>query len=208
MVASIPRPSLPRIVPLPGGAPAVELPTFSDLSEGEAQVDEFGLAAGIYGNYPREQRRLVAIMLRTVGGDKRARPPLGATIPEAIMFGLLIDNGHTWTNSPTIFQNQFRFQSYELGGRQPGGAVTDFYLNVNGTRIACRVNGAYHDLRSPFGDGAQKKATDLRLQKTLLASRFIDTVVDVNEAPERVLETSGNPSRVYREYLRVIGRAV
>lgn len=197
-------PSLPRVVPLPGGVRQVDVPSLQP-PEHDPETDEFGLSVAIYGEYPREQRRLVARMLAEVGGSKRARPPLGATIPEAIMFGLLLDNGFEWTNNPTLRTNQFRFQSYELGGRQPGGSVTDFYVIVNGTRVAVRVNGAFHALNDPFGGGGQIQVREIRLRTELLASRFIDRVVDVNEAPARVLETSDNPARVQQELWRVMG---
>lgn len=197
-------PALPRTVPLPGGVRQADVPSL-DLQGSEPETDEFGLATAIYGEYPREQRRLVAVMLREVGGNKRARPPFGATIPEAVFFGLLIDNGFEWTTDPTVRVNQFRFQSYELGGRQPGGSVTDFYVNVNGTRVAVRVNGAFHSLNNPFGGGGQVLVREARLRTELLASRFIDRVVDVNDAPGRILETSETPHMVQRELWRVIG---
>lgn len=200
------RPSVSRLPSLPSTGRSIELPTFSVNQPGEPLVDEFGLAYSIYGEYPRYQRRLVARFISHVGGNKRSRPPLGATIAEGVFFGLLLENGFTWTNSPTVASNEFRFQSYELGGRQPGGAVTDFYVIVNAERVAVRVQSAFHALVSPFGTGGQVNAVDLRLKQELLASVFIDRVVDVNRPPERVLETADDPTKVQAELLRVTGR--
>lgn len=171
------------------------------------ETDEFGLSLAIYGEYPREQRRLAAKMISELGGNKRARPPAGATIAEAVFFGLLLEAGFQWTNDVTVGASRFRFQSYELGGRQPGGSVTDFYINHNGTRIAVRVQSVYHSLVDPFGGGGQIQARELRLKQELLASRYIDEVRDVNEPPERVLETSNNTARVRRELDRALGVA-
>lgn len=171
MTTTLSRPSLPKRPPLPGGVPDIGIPDLN-LARPEPETDEFGLATQFYGDYPREQRRLVAKFITEVGGSKRARPPLGATIPEGVMFGLFLDHGYEWTNAPEVRVNEFRFQSYELGGRQPGGAVTDFYVNVNGVRVAVRVNGAFHDLRDPFGSGGQNRQREIRLRTELLASRF------------------------------------
>lgn len=210
MVTTLSRPSLPqlpRVVPLPGGMASVEPPSLERITAKEPDTDEFGLSLAVYGEYPREQRRLAAKMITELGGNKRARPPAGATIAEAVFFGLLLDAGFEWTNALTVTQGKFRFQSYELGGRQPGGAVTDFYINHNGTRIAVRVQSVYHSLIDPFGGGGQIQAREIRLKAELLASRFIDFLADVNEPPERVLETSENPARVRQELDRALGYA-
>lgn len=200
-------PSLVRVPSLPAAARPVELPTFSPIDPGKPLRDEFGLAFSIYGSYPREQRRLVAKFLRKVGGSFDTRPPLGATIAEGVMFGLLLDNGYEWSNAPLLNEHQFRFQSYELGGRQPGGSVTDFYVISNNERIAVRVQSAFHALISPFGTGGQVNAVDLRRKLELLASVFIDRVADINEPPELVLEKSNSPERLRQELFRVLGYA-
>lgn len=199
------RPSIVRLPSRPAGRQTFDFPTVADLGDPEPLVDEFGLSWALYGEYPREQRRLISKFLAEVGGNRRAAPPLGATKAEAVMFGLLLDGGFTWTNALTLGERQFRFQSYELGGRQPGGAVTDFYVITNGERVAVRVQSAFHSLVSPFGTGGQVNAVDLRLKQQLLASVFIDRVTDVNQPPARVLETADDPSVVRRELLRVQG---
>lgn len=211
MVERIARPSLPkkpRLVPLPAAISEPGLGVLERLPEHEPAVDAFGLSVAIYGNFPREQRRLIAKMISEVGGSKRARPPLAATVAEAIFFGLLLDNGFKHRPGVVAGSRHFIFQSYELGGRQPGGAVVDFMVYHNGVRKAVRVQSAFHDLRDPFGAGGQVQAVEARLKEQLLSSFFIDEVIDVNEPPERVLETSGDPVRVKSELDRVLyGRA-
>lgn len=201
-------PSISRLPNLPSTGRRIELPTFTSITSDAPLVDEYGLAYNIYGEYPRYQRYLVSRFLSKVGGDKRQRPPLGATIAEGVFFGLLLESGYKWTTAPTVSSGEFRFQSYELGGRQPGGAVTDFYVIVNGERVAVRVQSAFHALVSPFGTGGQTNAVDLRLKQELMASVYIDRIVDVNHPPARVLETSDSPSVVNRELLRVTGVVV
>lgn len=197
-------PALPRLVPLPNGVPQPGMPTLEVYPEAKPVVDEFGLDVGIYGNFPREQRRLLALAIRDMDGSKRARPPLGATIPEAIFYGLLVDNGFSHRPGVLAGSRHFIFQSYQLGGRQPGGAVVDFMVYYNGARIAVRVQSVFHALRHAFSSGGQTQQVELRLKEQLLAAFFIDDVVDVNEPPERVLETRNDPARIKSELDRVL----
>lgn len=208
MVTTISRPSLPRLPKLPGGIPAVDLATLEEAPASGQIVDEFGLALSIYERFPREQRRLIAKAFSEVGGDKRGKPPLGATIVEWIVFGLLLDHNFSYRQGQVGGARSFTFQSYELGGRQPGGSVVDFmvYHNaIHGRGIAVRVQSVFHDLRNPFGGGGQVQQVEARLKRQLMATFFVDRVVDVNRPPERVLETSPSSVRVHQEMWRILG---
>lgn len=210
MVETVARPSLPRLPALPGGRRDPALLDTQGPAKIESPVDEFGLARSIYERFPREQRRLISLAFAEVGGNKRGRPPFGATVVEFIMFGLLLDHGFAYRQGVIGGSRSFTFQSYELGGRQPGGAVVDFMVYHNalhGRGIAVRVQSVFHDLRDPFGGGGQVNVIEARLRQQLLGTFYVDRVVDVNVPPERVLETTTSPERLHREMLRVLGYA-
>lgn len=207
MVARIPRPKVPRITPLPSRPREVDFPTFEALDKIESGVDEFGLSTKLYGDFPREQRRLIAKMIRFFGAPKNARPPAAASVAEAIFFGLLLDHDFQYREGVTSGSRNFIFQSYELGGRQPGGSVVDFLVYYNHVAIAVRVQSVFHDARDPFGGGGQVQVVEQRLKDQLKSSFFIHEVVDVNQPPARVLETAEDPAVVHREIERVMGEA-
>lgn len=199
----LPRPSLPALPRLPGGVPRVETFTFGELKAGQPLRDEYGLPPS-YQNYGPEQRRLIRRAFQGAGYPVTEKPPLRATIPEWIFFGLLLDWTFEWRQGVMGGYRHFTFQSYELGGRQPGGAVVDFMVYYNGTAVAVRVHSVYHEAVSPFGDGGQKSVTDTRSRLQLMASRFISRVVDVNSSPERALEV-GSRQQVQAEIHKVLG---
>ena len=200
---NLPRPSVPALPRVPGGLRPMGPFSFGEYPARATIRDEYGLPPS-YERYGPEQRRLIRLAFRESGYPVGESPPLRATIPEWVFFGLLLDWRFDWRQGIVTGHRNFTFQSYELGGRQPGGAVVDFMVYYNGTAIAVRVHSIYHEAVSPFGDGGQKLLTDLRSRTQLMASSFIDRVVDVNTGPERALEF-GSRIQVQAEMHKVLG---
>lgn len=200
---SIRVPAVPRLFPLPGGSFDIR-PVDLRVRRQEPLRDEYGLLLSVYGEYPDPARRLISIALRELGLS-RDNPPGYGSIAEIVVFGLLMDHGVEYRQGVLGGANNFTFQSYELGGRNPGGSVVDFMVYLRGERIACRVQSVFHDLVNPFGLGGQVTQRDANLALALKASVFIDRIIDVNRSPQRVLETSGNVQDYEREFLRIRG---
>lgn len=196
----VPLPSRPK---LPGGnwRPHNE----TRIPEAvEPARDEFGLNNEVFGRYPKACRRYVAIALRHFGLPFDVTPKGFATIPELVMVGMLLDRGF---QSQTINSNRsFNFQSHELGGRQPGGAVVDVAVYYGGEAIAVRVQSAFHGLDFPFGTGGAKFEEDQRQRARLWSHGLFDRVVDVNRPEDGGPLENGSEALLNREFDRVLGR--
>lgn len=174
----------------------------SSINREDAQTDSYGLGPP-YATYPDRSRYYAAIAVKYFGLSPLVSPRPFATIAELVVFGMLLDAGFYHYIGPEPAEGTFVFQSYELGGRQPGGAVVDFVLFHYG-QIGIRVQSIFHSPQSPFGNGAG----DLREreQELRLLGRGFDRIVDVNE-PERGYPIENGPDElVDQELQRILGR--
>lgn len=171
--------------------------------EKERFVDEFGLSYELYRYYPKLSRQYIATAIEHVGGDKLT-PPIQqgiGTAPELVIIGGLLERDFDFQG---IRGNRsFYFQSEELGGRRPGGAVVDVMVYIGGEKIGVRVQSRWHALNEPFFQGRAKVEEDKRQLLRLLSNAQIDRIVDVNQPPQLVLET-GPDALVLREFDRII----
>jgi hypothetical protein len=154
--------------------------------------DEFGLLLSVYGRFPRDVRRYVAIGLKSLNLSYDEHPQVSGfgTIPEVCFYGALIERGFSVSRDGFVTSNPrtFIYQSKVLGGRVPGGAVADFVIYEHGLITAVRVQSVYHAETNPFGSGGEKAEED-RTQEARLESQgwLTGGVVDVN------LSSMGNP---------------
>lgn len=170
-------------------------------SPGETQTNSLGLGSP-YWTYPEASQEYAVIALDYLGLPKDRNPSPFGTIAEMVVFGMLLDGGfyHYIGDEPS--NGSFVFQSYELGGRQPGGAVVDFVVFHGNSEIAIRVQSIFHSPKSPFGNGAGE-LRELEQRNRLLTAGF-ERVVGVNEPPSFVIENGPNEA-VRQEYSRILG---
>lgn len=174
---------------------------FREVPTPQPLTDQYGLSITVFGHYPAASRRAIAIGLKHFGLPLDRNPSPFATAAEMVMMGLFLDAGltHYVGNDPA--EGTFVFQSYELGGRQPGGAVVDFVVFRGGT-IGVRVQSIFHAANSPFANGAggfRERFQEIRL----LGSGF-RAVIDVNEPGRGYPLEQGPDSEVRYELVRVL----
>lgn len=193
-------PSLPRKPALPSRGRARERLTGGPEARGQA-TDEFGLSVTVFGKLPGLARQFLALSLEELHASKMVTPTqqgLG-TIPEMIFFGGLLSYGFGFRKSGKGFD----FQSDLLGGRIPGGSVTDFLIFNGPRRIAVFVQSPFHSYALPFAGGA-KVEDDRNLFLRLQAYAGISAVIGVNQ-PDWGYPLERGPAMLIR---REIERAI
>lgn len=174
-----------------------------DIAQHAQQRDRFGLGPA-YFTYPDKSREYAARALDFLGLPKGVHPRPFATIAELVVFGMLLSAGFHHYVGPEPGGGTFVFQSYELGGRQPGGAVVDFVLFHRGAEIGIRVQSIFHSPASPFGNGAGD-LREMEQSNRLLGAGF-ERIVSVNE-PQRGFPIENGPNELVRRELdRILGR--
>lgn len=173
-----------------------------DIPSIESLTDSYGLGPG-YQTYPDRSRFYIAMAVRYLGLNPMVSPRPFATIAELVVFGMLLYAGFHHYVGPEPTDGTFIFQSYELGGRQPGGAVLDFVVFHNG-QVGIRVQSVFHSDQSPFGNGAgdlREREQELRL----LGQGFV-RIVDVNQPVRGYPLENGPNEAVDQELDRILGR--
>lgn len=168
-----------------------------------ALTDTHGLSIAVFGELSYQGRYLVAKCLDFLGMPKDRSPSGVITIPECVFFGLCLEYGLTWDGGYGN-DNSFSFQSWELGGRQPGGAVVDFVIWQSGKPVAVRVQSVFHAAGSPFS--SESGPMRERDQEVRLLAEGFSRVVDVNRPEDGLPLESKDGSRIYGEMERALGR--
>lgn len=171
--------------------------------------DEYGLGPWAQ-KFPKIIRYYVSIALRATGGslDEHPQSKGYGTVPELVVMGGLLLRHFQATRNGFFGSSAraFTFQTKLLGGRQPGGAVSDFVVFNCGITTAVRVNSIYHSLENPFG-GVEAYNRNLVQGLRLWATNYIDRVIDVN-LPEKGFPLENGPdSLVLEDFRRILGVA-
>jgi hypothetical protein len=199
--------------------PAPDRKTLPVMEAGpETGNDEFGFSLSVFGRFPRIIRYYLSIAYDYANLDKRQTPSqqglvggdrgVAGTVPEMVFFGMLLDAGFRISQSGFFGKTprSFLFQSRLLGGRVPGGAVSDFVVFINGRTIAVRIHSVFHEERNPFGSGGAKSEEDKRQRIKLRSAGYLDNVVDVNRASDG-LPLENGPAALVRNDLRRVMNA-
>lgn len=166
------------------------------------ETDQFGLSIEIFRYVSQLGREFIAAAIEDMGASKLISPAQQdiGTIPEVCVYGGLLKHGYR--PNQDWGPKGFIFQSNQLGGRVPGGAVVDFNVYNGFEKVGVRVQGAFHAEDSSFGGGEKVEADELQRLR-LLANTEIDRLVDVNV--NRELE-NGTSEQVAYELYRITGR--
>lgn len=172
------------------------------------QVDRYGLALNLYGRFPLSVRHFCNIALEYLRIPKDVPPQqVGfGTVPELVFYGLLLDAGYRPARNGFLGRStrSFLFQSRLLGGRVPGGAVSDFVVFTARRSVAVRVQSVFHDERNPFGSGGAKSEEDRRQRIRLVSTNYISAVVDVNRPDDGLPLEQGPWVRITNDLRRVV----
>jgi hypothetical protein len=175
------RAALPHVPRLPGGrAPGTLAHVPLSKPADNYATDEHGLSLLVTARMSALGREYLALAYRYFSLNPRLPPSkqgfrTAGTLPELVFLGALLAHGYT----PGQHPQGFVFQQALLGGRVPGGSLTDFTIFNSSRPVAVYVDSIYHSLRNPFGAGA-KISQDKILREQVLSRTFIKAVVAVN----------------------------
>lgn len=176
------RAAVPHLPRLPGGSvPGAPKPAPIFTVSPTFATDEHGLSLKVTAKMSALGREYLALAYRFFGLNTRLSPSqqgyhIAGTLPELVFCGALLAHGYT----PGKHAHGFIFQQALLGGRVPGGSLTDFTMFNGPRQIAVYVDSIYHSLRNPFGAGA-KISQDKLLRERILSRTSIAAVVSVNK---------------------------